>query len=359
MKIVSIVGARPNFIKLAPIHTSLKEISEHIIVHTGQHYDYNLSKIFFSDLNIPLPDYDLGVGSESPSKQISQMINKLDDVFSKDTFDLVIVYGDTNSTLAGAITANKSKIKLAHVESGLRSFDKSMPEEINRTLTDHLSDFLFAPTDTAINNLKKENIAGRLFNTGDTSVEIINKINIFNKSKILEKLDIKSNQYLLLTMHRAENTDVKENLIKLIQTMARLKDHCIIFPIHPRTAHSLEKHDLLGKIKKMSNVKIIDPIGYMDFIFLMKNANKIITDSGGVQKEAYLLKVPCITIRKNTEWIETVKSGGNMLTGLDEDKILDAVENWNNINFKEKFLGDGKSSEIIKDIIYRNLHNAN
>ena len=359
MKIVSIVGARPNFIKLAPIHFSLKEISEHIIVHTGQHYDYNLSKIFFSDLNIPLPTYDLGIGSESPSKQISQMIDKLDDVFSTDKFDLAIVYGDTNSTLAGAITANKSKIKFTHVESGLRSFDKSMPEEINRTLTDHLSDFLFAPTDNALNNLKKENVTGRLFNTGDTSVEVLNKINTFNKSKILEKLHIKSKQYLLLTMHRAENTDVKENLIKLLQTMTKLKDHYIVFPIHPRTEHSFEKNGMLEKIKKMSNVKLIDPIGYMDFIFLMKNAHKIITDSGGVQKEAYLLKVPCITIRKNTEWIETVNSGGNLLTGLDENKIFDAVENWNNINFKERFFGDGKSAEIIKDIIYRNLYDTN
>ena len=179
MKIVSIVGARPNFIKLAPIHSTLNEISEHIIIHTGQHYDYNLSRIFFSDLNIPLPTYDLEIGSDSAPKQISQMINKLDEILSKDKFDLAIVYGDTNSTLAGAITANKSKIKLAHVESGLRSFDKNMPEEINRTLTDHMSDFLFAPTDTAINNLKKENITGKSFNIGDTSVEIINKINNF------------------------------------------------------------------------------------------------------------------------------------------------------------------------------------
>ncbi len=355
MKIVSIVGARPNFIKLAPIHSALNEICEHTIIHTGQHYDYNLSKIFFSDLNIPLPTYDLEIGSDSASKQISQMINKLDEILSKDKFDLAIVYGDTNSTLAGAITANKLKIKLAHVESGLRSFDKTMPEEINRTLTDHMSDFLFAPTDTAINNLKKENITDKSFNTGDTSVEIINKINTLNKSKILEKLGIKSNQYLLLTMHRAENTDVKENLINLINTITKLKDHYIIFPIHPRTEQALKKNNLLEKIKKMSNVKLIDPIGYIDFIFLMKNAVKIITDSGGVQKEAYILKVPCITIRKNTEWIETVNSGGNMLTGLDANKILNAVENWNNINFKEEFLGNGKSSEIIRDIIYKNI----
>jgi UDP-N-acetylglucosamine 2-epimerase len=355
MKIVSIVGARPNFIKLAPIHSSLREIAEHTIIHTGQHYDYNLSKIFFSDLNIPHPNYDLEVGSDSASKQISQMINKLDDIFTKNKFDLAIVYGDTNSTLAGAITANKSQIKLAHVESGLRSFDKNMPEEINRTITDHLSDFLFAPTDNAINNLKTENIIGKLYNTGDTSVEIINKVNIMNKSKILETLGLQSKKYILLTMHRAENTDVTENLVILIHTITKLKEYKIIFPIHPRTRSFLEKNNLLKKIEKLINIKIIEPLGYLDFICLMKNSNKIITDSGGIQKEAFLLKVPCITIRKNTEWIETVQHGGNLLTGLDVDKIVDAVTNWTPIKSNEKFLGNGKTSEIIKDIIYQNL----
>jgi UDP-GlcNAc3NAcA epimerase len=355
MKIVSIVGARPNFIKLAPIHSSLRQISEHIIIHTGQHYDYNLSKIFFSDLNIPTPDYDLEVGPGTPSKQISHMISKLDDIFTKNKFDLAIVYGDTNSTLAGAITANKSQIRLAHVESGLRSFDKNMPEEINRIITDHLSDFLFAPTDTAVNNLKRENIGGKTYNTGDTAVEIINKVKIHNKSKILEKLKLQSNDYILLTMHRAENTNITENLLTLIHTVAKLNDYKIIFPIHPRTLSFLKKNNLLEKIDKLTNLKIIEPLGYFDFISLMKNSNKIITDSGGIQKEAFLLKVPCITIRKNTEWIETIKYGGNLLTGLDPDKIIDAVKNWSPIKSNEKFLGNGKTSETIKEIIYQNL----
>jgi UDP-GlcNAc3NAcA epimerase len=355
MKIVSIVGARPNFIKLAPIHSSISEIAEHIIIHTGQHYDYNLSKIFFSDLDIPLPDYDLEVGSETASKQIAQMIIKLDDIFTKNKFDLAIVYGDTNSTLAGAITANKSQIRLAHVESGLRSFDKNMPEEINRTITDHLSDFLFAPTDNAVNNLKRENISGKTYNTGDISVEIIKKVKIYNKSKILEKLDLQSHKYILLTMHRAENTNITENLGTLIYTIAKLKEYKIIFPIHPRTLSFLKKNNLLEKIEKLTNVQIIEPLGYLDFICLMKNSSKIITDSGGIQKEAFLLEVPCITIRKNTEWIETVKYGGNLLTGLDPDKIIHAINNWTPIKSNEKFLGNGKTSETIKEIIYQNL----
>jgi UDP-N-acetylglucosamine 2-epimerase len=355
MKIVSIVGARPNFIKLAPIHSSIREIAEHTIIHTGQHYDYNLFKIFFSELSIPFPDYDLEVGSETASRQIAQMIDKLDDIFTKNKFDLAIVYGDTNSTLAGAITANKSEIKLAHVESGLRSFDKNMPEEINRTITDHLSDFLFAPTDNAVINLKKENIGGKTYNTGDISVEIIEKVKIHNKSKILEKLDLQSLEYILLTMHRAENTNITDNLLTLIYTLAKLKEYKIIFPIHPRTLSFLKKNNLLEKIEELPNVQIIDPLGYLDFICLMKNSSKIITDSGGIQKEAFLLKVPCITIRKNTEWIETVEYGGNLLTGLDPDKIIHAVKNWIPIKSNEKFLGNGKTSETIKEIIYQNL----
>jgi UDP-N-acetylglucosamine 2-epimerase len=355
MKIVSIVGARPNFIKLAPIHSSIREIAEHTIIHTGQHYDYNLSKIFFSDLNIPLPDYDLEVGSETAPRQIAQMINKLDDIFTKNKFDLAIVYGDTNSTLAGAITANKAQIKLAHVESGLRSFDKNMPEEINRTITDHLSDFLFAPTDNAVNNLKRENISGKKYNTGDISVEIINKVKLYNKSKILEKLDLQSRKYILLTMHRAENTNITENLLTLIYTIEKLKDYKIIFPIHPRTLTFLKKNNLLEKIEKLTNVQIIEPLGYLDFIYLMKNSSKIITDSGGIQKETFLLEVPCITIRKNTEWIETVKCGANLLTGLDPDKIIHAIKNWTPIKSNENFLGNGKTSETIKEIIYQNL----
>ncbi|MER5176555.1 MAG: UDP-N-acetylglucosamine 2-epimerase (non-hydrolyzing) [Candidatus Nitrosocosmicus sp.] len=355
MKIVSIVGARPNFIKLAPIHYSIREIAEHIIIHTGQHYDYNLSKIFFSDLNIPNPDYNLEVGSNTAPNQIAQMITKLDAIFTKNKFDLVIVYGDTNSTLAGAITSNKTETRLAHVESGLRSFDKKMPEEINRTVTDHISDFLFAPTDTAVKNLNRENISGKIYNTGDISVEVINKVKVLNKSKILKKLDLQSKEYLLLTMHRSENTKVTENLLALIQAITKLKEHKIIFPMHPRTLSFFKKKNLLEKIEKLNNIKIIEPLGYIDFINLMKNSNKIITDSGGIQKESFLLEVPCITIRNSTEWIETVKFGWNLLTGLDSEKIIDAVKNWTPTKTNVKFLGNGRTSETIKDIICRNL----
>ncbi len=285
MKVVSVVGARPNFIKLAPIHSELKKISEHTIIHTGQHYDHNLFKIFFEELNIPDPTFDLEVGSETPGYQIGEIIKKLDVIFSDNKFDLAIVYGDTNSTLAGAIAANKTGIKIAHVESGLRSYDKEMPEETNRILTDHLSHLLFAPTLNAVKNLRNERINSKIFNTGDISVEVIDKASkIADKSDILNKLKIEPKKYLLLTMHRAENTKELNSLLTLIEVVAKLKDFKIVFPIHPRTLNFFKKNGLLEKIQKLDNLEIIEPLGYLDFIKVMENSAKIITDSGGVQK---------------------------------------------------------------------------
>lgn len=354
MKIASIVGARPNFVKLAPVHKSLKRSGiKHLIIHTGQHYDYEMSDIFFSEFSLPKPDVHLGVGSGSSCFHIGEIIKRLEDKLVEKQIDLVLVYGDTNSTLAGAICANKCNIKLGHIEAGLRSHDVFMPEEYNRILTDHLSDYLFAPTLNAVNNLKKEGIRGKVYNTGDLSVEIIDKTrSISRKSKILEILNLESKTYLLLTMHRAENTNSKYLFIQLLETFEALKDETIVFPIHPRTKKMFESFGLLDRLLKCSNVRTLLPVGYIDFIALLQNSIKVVTDSGGIQKEAYLLKVPCITMRKNTEWIETLKGQWNVLTGVDSKKIIKAIKKPSpNTKYSKSSFGSGKTSQVINRLL--------
>jgi UDP-N-acetylglucosamine 2-epimerase len=360
LKIASVVGARPNFIKLAAVHRVISTFSEHIIIHTGQHYDYRLSEIFFREFDMPEPDFQLGVGSSAPGSQIGEMLKRLQRIFSKDNkFDVVLVYGDTNSTFAGGLCAAKSGIKVAHIEAGLRSFDRSMPEETNRVLTDHLSDYLFAPTATARKNLKREHVNGRVIHSGDVSVEIVRHAvkNLVPRSRILKRLQLNKNDtsYILMTIHRAENTSSEECLVSLIRACEILsgerKDLEIIFPIHPRTANFLKRLKLYVHLEKCENVRITKPVGYTDFLALMQNAKKIITDSGGVQKESYLLGVPCITLRKNTEWVETVKAGANILTDANTAKIIKAVKEWMPrsplFNTKPIF-GNGKTSAKIK-----------
>jgi UDP-GlcNAc3NAcA epimerase len=354
MKVASIVGARPNFVKLGPIHKSLKSSKiEHLIIHTGQHYDYEMSDIFFSDFKLPKPDIHLGVGSRSSCFQIGEIITRLENKLIDNQIDLVLVYGDTNSTLAGAICANKSNIKLGHIEAGLRSYDPSMPEENNRILTDHLSDYLFAPTRNAVNNLKKEKIRGNVYHTGDLSVEIIDKTrSISKKSEILDILNLKSKSYLLLTMHRAENTSSRDIFFQLLETFEALKDDIIVFPIHPRTKKMFETFGLFDRLLKCSNVKTLLPVGYIDFIALLQNSLKVITDSGGIQKEAYLLKIPCVTMRNNTEWVETVKGDWNILTGIDSKNIVQAVRRPSPTSKYSKFIfGKGKASKVINESI--------
>jgi UDP-N-acetylglucosamine 2-epimerase (non-hydrolysing) len=377
---MSVVGARPNFVKLAPIHKALSNSSghelTHSIVHTGQHYDYNLSKIFFKEFGIPEPNFDLDVGSGTPGFQIGEMIKRLEKVFQEKNngFDLVLVYGDTNSTLAGALAAKTFGLKVGHVESGLRSFDRRMPEEINRVLTDHISDYLFAPTESAVMNLQREHVFGKIINTGDLSVEIVREAAHLSemKSVILNNLKLQPKSYNLFTMHRSENTSSVEALISVISTFEILSEQeggeseegegkkttKIVFPIHPRTANLLRTTDLYSRLERCKNVNLIEPVGYLDFISLLKNANKLITDSGGAQKEAYLLGIPCITIRKNTEWIETVTEGWNVLTDTDPNRILNAIENWmtsTDPNSRNKFiLGDGRTSTIIREFVISN-----
>ena len=354
MKIASIVGARPNFVKLGPVHKSLKSSGiKHLIVHTGQHYDYEMSDIFFSDFELPKPDIHLGVGSGSSCFQLGEIIKRLENKLIDKEIDLVLVYGDTNSTLAGAIGANKCNIKLGHIEAGLRSYDPSMPEEYNRILTDNLSDYLFTPTRNAVKNLKNEKIRGKVYYTGDLSVEIIDKTRSISKnSEILDVLNLKSKSYLLLTMHRAENTSSRDFFIQLLETFEVLKDNIIVFPIHPRTKKMFETFGLLGRLLNCANVKTLLPVGYIDFIALLQNSLKVVTDSGGIQKEAYLLRVPCITMRKNTEWVETIKGQWNVLTGVDSKKIVRAVRRPSPISkYSKSVFGSGRTSQVISDLI--------
>jgi UDP-GlcNAc3NAcA epimerase len=366
LKIASVVGARPNFVKLAPIHRAIESFSDHTIIHTGQHYDYRLSEIFFKEFHLPPPDIELDVGSGESGFQTGEMIKKLEKVFLDSKFEIVLVYGDTNSTFAGAFAASRSSLKIGHIEAGLRSFDRSMPEEINRILTDHISDQLFAPTYTAMKNLQREHVSGKVLYTGDLSVEIIKEaVNLASKSSILDNLELETKSYMLFTMHRAENTNNEkkmESIMHVFETLLqRGIDMRIIFPIHPRTTNKLKITGQYERIENCENVILLEPVGYVDFIKLMLNAQKVITDSGGIQKESYLLGVPCITIRNNTEWVETLEDGWNILTGTDPDKIVTAiVEAGPNQthNFPDQTIfGSGRTSEIIKDALMTFMQN--
>ncbi|AKG53562.1 UDP-N-acetylglucosamine 2-epimerase [Dehalogenimonas sp. WBC-2] len=323
MKTISVIGARPQFIKYAPLSKELHKHFTEKLIHTGQHYDYLMNKIFFEELEIPEPDYYLGVGSGTHGAQTGDMLKKIEEILDLEKPDMVLVYGDTNSTLAGALAASKMQIKIGHIEAGLRSFDKSMPEEINRVLTDHCSDLLFCPTQTAIDNLHKEGIAQGVHLTGDVMVDASLYARIrAESSDILERLHLKSKEYLLATVHRASNTDVKENLANIVEAFCQL-DETLVLPLHPRTTKQLKHFGLYEKLA--SKVKLTEPLGYLEFTKLLNHASKVLTDSGGVQKEAYILGVPCITLRDTTEWVETVDTGWNTLAGTNAEIIVASV----------------------------------
>lgn len=353
MKIVSIVGARPQFIKCAPVSKKLRKEYHEVLVHTGQHYDHEMSKLFFDQLGIPEPNYNLGVGSGYQGEQTGKMLMKIEKVLTEEKPDFVLVYGDTNSTIAGALASVKLHIPVGHVEAGLRSFDRTMPEEINRILTDHSSDFLFAPTKTAVYNLKQEGIQKGVYLTGDVMYDaLLHSLKIAEKSNILKKFEVEPEKYLLITIHRQSNTDNAKNLLNIIETLSKV-DNKVIFPIHPRTEKFIDNHGLKEKIGE--NIVITKPVGYFDFIWLEKNAKKIITDSGGIQKEAYMLKVPCITLRENTEWVETIEDKWNVLVGSDKEKILYSINNFQPRGVQRNIFGDGHSSENIVNILKQHL----
>lgn len=358
MKICTVLGARPQFIKAATVSKELAkhESLEEIVIHTGQHYDKNMSDIFFDELGITKPDYHLNIGSGPHGKQTGKMLAETEDVLVQEKPDLVIVYGDTNSTLAGALAASKLHIPIAHVEAGLRSFNKSMPEEINRILTDHVSEELFCPTNTAVQNLLNEGFNEKKITlTGDVMYDASQHFGKIaeDKSHILERQALTSNYYLLTTFHRAENTGCDKKLKNIFDALELAsKEIEIVLPLHPRTKNALDK---LG-ISPAGSIKIIPPVGYLDMVKLEKHAALILTDSGGVQKEAFFHKKPCITIREETEWTELVESGWNTLVNpLSSKEILDLI--FSKIGTQGKNIspyGEGNASvNIAKSLLKR------
>lgn len=361
IKVVTIVGARPQFIKAAAISRAIQKYSaeniSEIIVHTGQHYDENMSGIFFSELDIPAPAYNLEISGGSHGSMTGRMLEAIESVFQKEKPDWVLIYGDTNSTLAGALAAAKLHIPIAHIEAGLRSYNMRMPEEINRILSDRISSLLFCPTEIAVNNLKAEGITNGVSNVGDVmyDVALFYRNNALKKSKVLRNLGLEDKSYFLATCHRAENTDDPQRLREILKGLSALATQLpIVLPIHPRTHKIISEQ---GLQKYLHGLIILEPIPFLDMVALEQSARAIITDSGGVQKEAFFYNVPCITIRDETEWVETVQLGWNMLVGASSSKILAAATEVLINNFSAKSdtpYGDGRAAEKIVARILQN-----
>lgn len=352
-KVISVVGARPNFIKIAPLHKEFLKFDEiqHKICHTGQHFDEKMSKIFFDELEMPKPDFYLGINGGSHAEQVARIMIEFEKILLNENPDLVIVPGDVNSTMACALVASKLGVKIAHVESGLRSFDRTMPEEINRIVTDVLSDYLFVSEHSGIENLRNEGIDNKkIFFVGNIMIDsLISYLPKIDKSFIRENLKIGSERYILATFHRPSNVDDEQNLIRLVSFLNKISEHNkLIFPIHPRTANNLKKCSLSQKLN--TNIILTEPLGYIDFLCLVKNATLIITDSGGIQEESTFLGVQCITVRENTERPVTVTEGTNQLIGADLNKVYTAalsVLNGNIKTGKKPDFWDGKTASRI------------
>ncbi len=347
MKIVTIVGARPQFIKAAAVS---REIAKHndikeVIVHTGQHFDANMSDVFFDEMEIPKPDYNLDVNGLSHGAMTGQMMEKIEKVLTDEKPDWVLVYGDTNSTIAGALAARKMHIRVAHVEAGLRSFNMRMPEEINRILTDRISNILFCPTDTAVNNLKKEGYEG--FDIGIIkSGDVMQDAAMFYSSRSKAPGFALPGEFVLATIHRAENTDDPKRLTDIFTAFTLIAEKMpVILPLHPRTKKIIEASGMNIDKKR---IMIIDPVGYLEMVYLLQNCKLVMTDSGGLQKEAFFFAKPCITLRDETEWVELVENGFNTVVGADKEKIVKAFENQDyNIDFGVDLYGNGRASSVI------------
>ena len=347
--ITIVAGARPQFIKVAAIIRALQGQHPYQLIHTGQHYDDNLSAIMFRDLEIPQPDVDLGVGSGTHGAQTAAMLAGIEQVLGHHNPELVLVCGDTNSTLAGALAAAKLGIPVAHLEAGLRSYNKKMPEEINRLLTDHLSDLLFCPSQNSVENLAHEGIKKGVHLVGDVMADALAYAlpRALQQSTVLETHRLEESNYYLVTVHRSENTDNPIRLQGLITAFKRLEGQ-VIFPAHPRTAKAIKQHGLLDDStgqNESGEVTIIEPLGYLDMLRIATSANMILTDSGGLQKEAYWLGIPCITLRDETEWVETVESGWNILAGFDPERITHAVNTFQRPSERKALYGDCRAAE--------------
>lgn len=360
-KICFVLGTRPELIKMAPvIRACVKRGVEYFVIHTGQHYSYEMDEIFIRDLALGAPKYNLAVGSGSHGKQTARMLDGIESILEEEKPTVVLVQGDTNSVLAGALAATKLHIPVGHIEAGLRSFDREMPEEVNRILTDHISDYLFAPTETGRQHLLREGIADELITvTGNTIVDsALQSTELASRlSNVLAEHGLLSKQYLLLTIHRAENTDSADRLRQILEGVRLVSMHVnvpIVWPMHPRTQQKITQYGLSDLVKKIANLTLIDPVGFLDFIHLERHAKLAITDSGGVQEEACILGTPCVTVRTSTERPETVVVGSNIIAGRDPDAILESVlimlksaSVWNNP------FGDGAAGLRIVDTLLR------
>ena len=355
MKLLTVVGARPQFIKASVVSRALESVCREVIVHTGQHYDRNMSAVFFEELNIPKPAYNLGVGSGTHGRQTGEMLIKIEEVIFQEKPDVLLVYGDTNSTLAGALAASKLHIPVAHVEAGLRSYNMRMPEEQNRVLTDHISTWLFCPTQTASDNLKKEGITRGVSVCGDVMLDsVLHFLKLAKsnpaKTAIFGQIGIRPKEYRLATLHRAETTDGGLDAIERIFDAFEKLPQPVVIPIHPRT-RALAQQAIAERGYR--NIKLISPVGYLEMLLLTSNARQVLTDSGGLQKEAWFMEVPCITLRKETEWVETLEGSWNVLASLDtEDIYRKATETVPDPAARGKMpFGDGHASEKIASIL--------
>jgi UDP-N-acetylglucosamine 2-epimerase len=353
MKIVSVVGARPQFIKAAPVGRALQRAGIlEVLLHTGQHYDYGMSEVFFEELGIPEPRYNLGAGSGSHAAQTAAMLTGIEDVLINERPEVLLIYGDTNSTLAGALAAAKLGVPVAHVEAGLRSYNRAMPEEINRVVADSLSTLLFCPTGVAMANLAKEGVTKGVHVVGDVMYDAVlgategYRVRGVEGNKVVERLDLPSGGYLLATVHRASNTDDPANLRAIVSALSDAGEP-VIFPVHPRTRKAMEA----AGIAPGDNVRVVEPVSYLEMLNLEQHARKILTDSGGVQKEAFWFAVPCITLRDETEWVETVETGWNTLTGTDRARVTAAIAAPMPAGTPPQVYGDGKAAERIAGIL--------
>jgi UDP-GlcNAc3NAcA epimerase len=352
LKIVSIIGARPEFVQSFPVSRALRPRHQEILVHTGQHYDLRMSQVFFDELGIAAPEYNLGVGSAPHGRQLAAMLIGLEEILERETPDLVMVRGDTNSTMAGALTAAKLHIRTAHVEAGERSFDRRMPEEINRLVADSVSDLLFCASQQGVTNLASEGMLDHVFWIGDVTLDALDTFLplALDRSPILDHLRLGKGQYALVTVHRAGNTDDRRRLDHITKALDKVAEQ-VVFPVHPRTRTALNQLAW----EPPSHVQLIEPVSYFDMLTLEANARLIATDSGGVQREAYYLGIPCLTLRDETEWVATVAAGWNRLVGIREEIILNAWREFAPPVSRPQIYGDGHAAERLAEILQREV----
>jgi len=351
MKFVTIIGARPQFVKASVVSKALREAGHtEILVNTGQHYDDNMAKIFFEEMAIPRSDYDLGVGSGTHAQQTAASMIGIEEILIKEQPDFLIVYGDTNATVAGALAAAKLHVKIVHIEAGLRSYNRQMPEEINRIVTDVISDYLMVPTQVAVDNLKKEGIDTGVHIVGDVMVDALRTYTVIaeQKANILNHLALNKDGFILMTIHRPSNADSNERLSEILQSISGV-GLPVVFPVHPRSKARVEA--LMRNVD--GDIKLIEPVGYLDMMLLEKYSRVIITDSGGVQKEAYLHKTPCLTVRSETEWVETVSDGWNYLVGDNLDLIQELAQKFPKPERWSNHYGDGHAANKIVELLSR------